>query len=189
MRAWREEGVPVTIVRPSHTYDERKVPLRGGWTAVERMRRGEPVVVHGDGTSLWVLTHHHDFARAFVPLLGDERAIGHAFHITSDEWLTWNQIYDIMARAAGATPTLVHVPSARIAREDAEWGANLLGDKAHSTIFDNAKIRSMVPGWRATTPFARGAEEIVAWFDADPARRTPDPDVDRLMDRLVADAR
>ena len=188
MRAYREQGTPVTIVRPSHTYDERKLPVRGGWTDVDRMRRGKPVVVHGDGTSLWVLTHARDFARAFVPLLGNEEAIGHAFHITADEWLAWNRIYEIVARAAGATPSLVHVPSARIARHDPALGAGLLGDKAHSMIFDNSKIRRIVPDWRATIPFARGAEEIVAWYDADPARRVVDPAVDRFMDRLVAEA-
>ena len=186
-RAWREEGFPVTIVRPSHTYDERSLPLHGGWTTVDRMRRGKPVVVHGDGTSLWVLTHHRDFARGFVGLLGDTRAIGHAFHITSDELLTWNQIYDIVARAAGTTAQVVHVPSTRIARYDAEWGAGLLGDAAHSMIFDNAKVRRLVPDYRATIPFSRGAEEIVAWYDADPARRAVDAARDQLMDRIIAE--
>ena len=189
MRAWREDGVPVTIVRPSHTYDERKLPVRGGWTAVDRMRRGLPVVVHGDGTSLWVLTHHTDFARGFVPLLGNEEAVGHAFHITSDEVLTWNRIYEMVARAAGVdAPRLVHVASDRIARFDAELGASLLGDKAHSVVFDNAKIRRVAPDFRATIPFARGAEEIVRWYDADPARRVVDAAFDRLTERLVADA-
>jgi nucleoside-diphosphate-sugar epimerase len=188
LRAWREEGFPVTIVRPSHTYDERTVPMDGGWTVVERMRRGKPVVVHGDGTSLWVLTHHRDFARAFVPLLGDERVLGHAVHITSDELLTWNQIHELFARAAGAPPPkLVHVPSDVIARHDAEWGASLLGDKAHSMAFDNAKVKRLVPGWSATTPFARGVEEIVAWHLADATRQAADPRVDGLMDRLVAE--
>jgi nucleoside-diphosphate-sugar epimerase len=186
MRAHREEGVPVTIVRPSHTYDARTLPFEGGWTTVERMRQGKPVVVHGDGTSLWVLTHHRDFARGFVGLLGNPQAIGHAFHITSDELLTWNQIHEFVAAAAGATPRLVHVPSDVIARHDGEWGAGLLGDKAHSMIFDNTKIRRVVPDYRATIPFARGAGEVVAWHDADPARRVVDPRVDALMDRLVA---
>jgi nucleoside-diphosphate-sugar epimerase len=136
---------------------------------------------------VWVLTHHRDFARGFVPLLGDERALGHAFHITSDELLTWNQIYEAVARAAGATPRLVHVPSERIARYDADWGASLLGDKAHSMIFDNSKLRRLVPDFRATIPFARGAEEIVAWYDADPARRVVDARMDALLDRIVAE--
>jgi nucleoside-diphosphate-sugar epimerase len=186
-RAYREEGFPATVVRPSHTYDERLLPMRGGYTAVDRMRRGAPVVVHGDGTSLWVMTHHRDFARGFVPLLGDERAVGHAFHITSDELLTWNQIYETVARAAGAAPRLVHVPSERIARHDADWGASLLGDKSHSMIFDNAKIRRLVPDFRPSIPFARGADEILAWYDADPARRVVDEAHDRLQDRIVAE--
>ena len=187
MRAHRDVGFPVTIVRPSHTYDERTLPMQGGWTVVDRMRRGQPVPVHGDGTSLWVLTHHRDFARGFVPLLGNPHAIGHAIHITSDELLTWNQIHETVARAAGVEPRLVHVPSERIARHDPEWGAGLLGDKAHSMIFDNAKIRRLVPDFRATIPFSRGAEEILAWYDADPARRRLDPSVDALMDRIVAE--
>ena len=187
MRAFREEGFPVTVVRPSHTYDPRKPPVRGGYTVIDRMRRGRPVLVHGDGTSVWVLTHHRDFARGFVGLLGDARAIGHAFHITSDELLTWNQIYETLARAAGVTARLVHVASDRIARYDADWGASLLGDKAHSMIFDNTKIRRLVPDFRATVPFARGAEEIVAWHDADPDRRGVDTELDRLMDRIIAE--
>jgi nucleoside-diphosphate-sugar epimerase len=186
-RAHREEGFPVTIVRPSHTYDERTLPMHGGWTVVDRMRRGKPALVHGDGTSLWVLTHHRDFAVGFVGLLANPQAIGHAFHITSDELLTWNQIHEAVARAAGVTPTLVHVASDRIAEYDAEWGAGLLGDKAHSMIFDNTQIRRVVPDFRPAVPFARGAEEIVAWHDADPARRAVDAGLDALMDRIIAD--
>jgi len=187
VRAYREEGFPITIVRPSHTYDERTLPMHGGWTVVDRMRRGKPVVVHGDGTSLWVLTHHRDFARGFVGLLGNPQALGGAFHITSDELLTWNQIHEIVAAAAGTSADVVHVPSDRIARYDAEWGAGLLGDKAHSMIFDNTQIRRLVPDYRATIPFARGAEEIVRWYDADPARQVVDRDVDALMDRIIAE--
>ena len=186
VRACREEKFPVTIVRPSHTYDERTLPVRGRWTVVERMRRGKPVVVHGDGTSVWVLTHRRDFAKGFVPLLGDSAAIGDTFHITSDEQLTWNQIYTLLGRAAGVEPTLVHVPSAVIAACDPEWGVSLLGDKTHSMIFDNAKIKRLAPGFAATIPFARGAAEIVAWHDADPSRRGIDEAFDRLNDRLVA---
>jgi nucleoside-diphosphate-sugar epimerase len=122
-----------------------------------------------------------------VGLLGREGAIGHAFHITSDELLTWNQIHEIVGRAAGGAPTLVHVPSRRIADHHAEWGASLLGDKAHSMIFDNAKIRRFVPEFRPSIPFARGAEEIVAWYDADPARQVVDPAFDAVMDRLAAE--
>ena len=149
--AFRESGFPATIVRPSHTYDQTSVPFDGGWTAMARMRQGKPVVVHGDGTSLWTLTHHLDFAQGFVPLLGHPRTIGEAFHITSDDVLTWNQIARSLASAAGVEARLVHVPSDAIAAADPEWGAGLLGDKAHSMIFDNSKLRSVVPGYRAPT--------------------------------------
>ena len=143
-RAYRDEGVPVTVVRPSHTYDRTRLPV-GGYTVVDRMRRGEKVIVHGDGSSLWVLTHHRDFAKGFGGLLGNPHAVGEAFHITSDELLTWNQIFETVARAAGAEAHIVHVPSKLIAAYDADWGAGLLGDKAHSMVFDNGKIKRVVP--------------------------------------------
>lgn len=184
--AYRETGFPVTIVRPTHTYDQTGTPFDGGWTVVERMRRGKPVVVHGDGTSLWVLTYHEDFARAFTALLGNPLTIGDAFHITSDEVLTWNHIYKIMAVAAGADPRLVHVASEKIAETIPDFGPRLLGDKAHSVIFDNSKIRAVAPGWAATTPFAQGAREIVAWHDADPRRKQIDEELDAAMDAIVA---
>ncbi len=186
VRAYRDDDFPVTIVRPSHTYDRTLLPMDGGYTVVDRMRRGKPVVVHGDGTSLWVLTHGRDFARAFAPLLGNPHALGESFHITSDEVLSWNAIFGTVARAAGAEAELVHVPSATIAAYDKGWGAGLLGDKSHSMVFDNAKIKRAVPGWAAEIPFARGADEIMRWYDADPSRRQVDPDLDRLMDTLVA---
>ena len=183
---YRENGFPATIVRPSHTYDATMVPLPGGWTTVERMRRGAEVVVPGDGTSLWVLTHNSDFAAGFTGLLGATSAIGEAFHITSHEVLTWNQIYTLMAEAAGVEPRLVHVASEAIAAADPELGASLLGDKAHSVIFDNAKVRRLVPDFTAKVPFARGAREIVDWYDGDPTRREVDEDTGRLLDALVA---
>ncbi len=187
MRAYRDEGFPVTIVRPAHTYDRTLLPFRGRYAVVDRMRRGKPVVVHGDGTSLWVLTHHRDFAKGFVGLLGNPRAIGEAYHITSDEALTWDQIYRIIARAAGvADPELVHVPSEVINAYQAEWGASLLGDKTHSVIFDNTKIRRLVPDFVATVPFVQGAQEVVDWFDADPARRAIDEGWNALLDRMIA---
>lgn len=182
--ARRKFGFPVTIVRPSHTYDERTVPVRGGWTVIDRMRRGKPVVVHGDGTGIWALTHHEDFARGFVPLLGHAAAVGEAFHITSEEQLTWNAIFTDLGRAAGARPRLVHVPSVVIAAHDPAWGDSLLGDKAHSRVFDNTKIRRIAPGFAAAVPFARGAAQIVAWHDADPARQRTDKGFDRLCDTL-----
>jgi nucleoside-diphosphate-sugar epimerase len=187
VRVYRETGFPMTIVRPSHTYDRTSVPCSGGgWTVIERMRAGRPVVVHGDGTSLWTLTHHADFAKAFVGLLGLPQAIGDSFHITSDEVLTWDQIHEILGAAGGAAPEIVHVPSDAIAALDEEWGRSLLGDKAHSVIFDNAKVKALVPDYVASIPFARGAREIVAWHDEDPARRAVDERMDVLMDALVA---
>jgi nucleoside-diphosphate-sugar epimerase len=183
---YRSEGFPATIVRPSHTYDQTLIPFDGGWTALARMRQGRPVVVHGDGTSLWTLTHHADFARGFVPLLGHPRTIGEAFHITSDDVLTWNQIAQSLAAAAGTSADIVHVPSDAIAAADPDWGAGLLGDKAHSMVFDNAKLRAVVPGYRAVIPFEQGAREIVAWYDADPARQRVDARIDAVMDKLAA---
>lgn len=184
--AYRERGFPATIIRPSHTYDGTSVPILGGWTAIERMRRGAPVVVQGDGTSLWTMTHTRDFAVAFVGLLGNDRAIGEAFHITSDEVLTWNQITDLLAHAAGTTASVVHIASESIARELPEHGPGLLGDKAHSVIFDNSKVKSLVPEYRAITRFWQGAREIAEWHDADTSRRVADPLLDAAFDRLVA---
>lgn len=184
--AFREDGFPVTIVRPSHTYDETLVPLHGGWTNIDRMRKGKPIIVHGDGSSIWTLTHHVDFAVGLVGLLGREGAIGEVFHITSDEWLSWDRIALLLARAAGCEPNVVHVPSDVLASYDRGWGDSLLGDKTHSMIFDNSKIRSFVPEFRPRIPFAQGAQEIVAWYDADPERRVTDPAFDALLDRIVA---
>jgi nucleoside-diphosphate-sugar epimerase len=183
--AYRDKGFPATIVRPSHTYDKTELPLHGGWTAVARMRQGKPVIVHGDGTSLWTLTHHADFAQGFVPLLGHPRTLGESFHITSDDVLTWDQITHALAAAAGVTADIVHVPSEVIAAADPEWGAGLLGDKAHSMVFDNAKLRSVVPGYRAVIPFEQGAREMIAWHDEDASRQRIDAGVDALSDKLA----
>lgn len=186
VRAYRDHGFPATVIRPSHTYDRTLVPLDGGWTAMERMRQGREVVVHGDGTSLWTLTHHEDFARGLVPLLGHPRTLGEAFHITSDDVLTWDQVVRALAAALGVEPRIVHVPSDAIAAADPEWGAGLLGDKAHSMVFDTTKLRRLVPDYATTIRFEQGAREIVAWHDADPARRTVDTRLDTVMDDLVA---
>jgi len=188
-RAQDEENFPCTVVRPSHTYDCTLVPPEGGWTVVDRMRRGEPVVVHGDGSSVWTLTHHRDFARGFVGLLGCDAAIGEAFHITSDEWLTWDRIHHLLARAADTWADIVHVPSEVIASYDRSWGDSLLGDKTHSMIFDNSKIRRFVPEFEATIPFEEGAEEIVGWYDGDSARKVVDEAFDNTMSRIITDWR
>lgn len=188
LNEYRSHNFPITIVRPSHTYDERTLPFTSRYTVINRMRTGKKVIIHGDGTSLWVLTHHRDFAKGFVGLLGNSRAIGETVHITSDEMLNWNQIYQIMAEKAGARHVeYVHIPSEVIASYDKDWGDNLLGDKAISMIFDNSKIKRLVPGFQATIPFSLGAEEVMTWFDANPARQIVDSKWDALMDRLVMD--
>jgi len=186
VEAYRAEGFPATIVRPSHTYDRTAVPAVGGWTVVDRMRRGKEIVVHGDGTSLWTLTHHTDFAKAFAGLLGNPRVLGESFHITSDEFLTWNAIMGQLAAAAGVgEPRIVHVPSDAIAAADAQWGSALLGDMTHSMVFDNTKIRAAVPGFAATIPFSTGAREIVKWYDEDESRRQVDEKFNATSDLLI----
>ena len=185
LRAYREEKFPFTVVRPSHTYSAVYVPVHGNWTTIDRMLRGLPVIVHGDGTSLWTLTHSSDFAKGFVGLMGNSHAIGEAYHITSDEWLTWNQIHEILASAAGVQPELVHVPSDLIAVYDPIWGESLLGDKAHSFILDNSKIKRVVPDFVCTTPFSRGAEEIIAWHRANPARQQVDENFNAICERIL----
>jgi len=179
LRAHLERRFPVTIVRPSYTYGDTWIPSATGvdYTPVYRLRRGLELLVPGDGTSLWTLTHNSDLARGIVGLLGNPRAIGEAFHITSDEVLSWNQIYAAIAAAVGAPLTLVHIPSDFIAKIDARRGASLLGDKAYSTIFDNSKIKKAVPDFVASVPFAEGIRRSVAWFDAEPARQRIDANV------------
>jgi len=186
VQAYREHKLPITIVRPSHTYDPSKIPLFGGYTTIWRMIQGQKVLVYGDGTSLWTLTHSKDFAKGFVPLLGNSRAIGEVFHITSDEWLNWNQIYEIIARELGVNPQLVHVPSDLVAAYDAEIGAGLLGDKSNSMIFDNSKIKQLVPDFTCTIPFSHGAREIVDWYAADPERQEVDKKLNQLIDEIIA---
>lgn len=187
MKAWRESGFPVTIVRPSHTYDRTMLPFRGNYTVLDRLQKGKPVVVHGDGTSLWTLTHHRDFARGFTGLLGNPQAIGHSFHITSDEVLSWNQIFEIVADAAGGTYHPVYIPSSKIAEADPDWGASLLGDKSHSMIFDNTKIKKLVPGFNAKIPFVQGAAEIVNWFTKHPEERKVDGVFNEILEKLIDD--
>jgi nucleoside-diphosphate-sugar epimerase len=183
--AYRESGFPMTIVRPSHTYDATLIPIDGGWTTLDRIRRGVPIVLHGDGTSLWTLTHSRDFARAFVGLLGNPHALGSAVQITSDESLTWNAIAGLFGSALGIEPRIVHVASGTLAQL-LPYGDGLLGDKAHSVVFDNSRVKSLVPGWQAVIPFAEGVQEIVEWYLADPARQEVDAELDAAFDRVVA---
>jgi nucleoside-diphosphate-sugar epimerase len=188
-QAGRESGFPFTIVRPSHTYDRTLLPFHDGYTTVARMRANKPVVVHGDGTSLWTMTHHCDFAVGLLGLLGNPGAIGQTFHITSDESLSWNQIYTIVGHAAGVEPQLVHIPSELIARYDPAWGDSLLGDKSHSMVFDNRKIHQFVPQFNPVIPFWQGAQEIIAWYDADAQRQVINEKSDLLQDTLIAAVR
>ena len=185
MEEYRERSFPITIVRPSHTYDCTLLPMRGGYTIIDRMRKGEKIIVHGDGTSLWAYTHHRDFAKGFIGLLGNRDSIGEAYHITTDEILTWNQLYEGIAGAARAQPHFVHIPSDFIARFDRDWGDSLLGDKSHSMIFDNTKIKRAVPDYIATIPFEQGAAEIIAWYDAEPSRQIVDQTFNNILDRII----
>lgn len=184
--AFREEGFPMTIVRPSHTYDTHIPTAVGdGYTVVDRIKRGQDVIVHGDGTSLWTLTHSADFAKGFVGLMGNSRTLGHAFHITSDEALTWNQIYEIIGHAVGASPRIVHIPSDFIARVNSGIGASLLGDKAKSILFDNAKIKYFVPDYLATISFREGIRRTLNWFETDIARQNIDTKSNNFFDRCL----
>jgi nucleoside-diphosphate-sugar epimerase len=190
MREYREKGFPVTIIRPTLTYGVTQIPAAVGswnhpWTLVDRMRKGKKIIVPGDGTSLWTMTHNSDLAKGFVGLMGNIRAIGHAFHITSEEVLTWNQIYGQIGAAAGAPPDIVHVASDFLAAFNPEELGNLVGDKAQCGIFDNSKIRSFVPGYLATVPFAEGVRESVRWFEAHPERCTIDDAFNALSDRII----
>jgi len=190
LAAYRDEGFPVTVVRPSLTYGDTQIALpvnswAKSYTAVDRMRRGRKVLVPGDGTSLWVITHNSDFAKGLVGLLGREQAIGHAFHITSDEVLSWDQIYRITAEAAGAEPNLVHIASDLLATAIPEMRGGLLGDKSASVVFDNTKIKRFVPGYCATVPYTEGVRRTLSWFDADPARRVIDEEANLRWDRLI----
>ena len=191
VRAYRDEGFPITIVRPSLTYGDSVVPLainswQQSYTAVARMRAGQPVIVPGDGLSLWTITHNSDFAKGLIGLVGHPGAIGHPFHITSDEALTWNQIYQFTAEAAGvAQPQLVHIASDFIAACLPEMTGTLLGDKSHSALFDNRKIRRFVPEFVATTRYRDGIARTIRWFDADPKRQVIDHAANEKWDRLI----
>ncbi len=191
MQAYRQDGFPVTIVRPSLTYGPSQIPLCvGSWqhpyTVIDRMRRGQKIIIPGDGTSLWVVTWNGDFAVGLLGLLGRPDALGEAFHITSDEVLTWNQIYQETGRALGLEPDFVHVSSELIAAYDPEMVGSLLGDKIHSLVFDNRKIKRFVPEFSARVSWAEGVRRSLAWFDADPSRRTIDAAANRLWDTIIA---
>lgn len=190
VKAYRNENFPITIVRPSHTYDKViPVPI-GGWneyTIVDRIKKGEKIIVPGDGTSLWSLTHSKDFAKGFVGILGLEQAIGEAFHITSDESLTWNQIHEIIADAVNAKPNIVHIASDFIGKYDDHLRDGLIGDKSNSVIFDNSKIKKYVPNFIATIPFSLGIKETINWFEEDPSKQIIKQESNELIDKIISD--
>jgi nucleoside-diphosphate-sugar epimerase len=189
MQAYRGEGFPVTIVRPSLTYDPNFPIAIGGWgcyTLADRLKKGLPIIVHGDGSSLWVVTHAEDFGRGFLGLLGNGQTLGHAFHITSDEVLTWDQIYRTIAEALGVEANIVHVASDFIAHVAPHLAGSLLGDKTWSVVFDNSKIKSFVPGFQASIPFRDGIRRTLAWFAADEKRQRVDEAVNAEMDHILA---
>ena len=190
MQAHREQLFPVTIVRPSLTYGVSQIPLCvGSWqypyTVIDRMKRGRPIIVPGDGTSLWVLTWNGDFAKGFLGLLGNPKAFGEAYHITSDEVLTWNQIYREVGRALGLNLEIVHLPSDLIAAYDPEALGGLTGDKINSSVFDNSKIKQLVPDFTCTVPWSEGVRRAIAWFEVDPSRQTIDERLNNIWDRIL----
>jgi nucleoside-diphosphate-sugar epimerase len=191
MKGYHDHGFPVTIVRPSYTYSQSQIPLclnssSHPYTVIDRMKQRKKIIVPGDGTSLWTLTWNGDFAKGFVGLLGRAEAIGQAFHITSDEVLTWNQIYGEAASALGVEPQIIHVSSDLIAAYDSRAVGSLIGDKANSVVFDNRKIKQFVPEFAATVSWAEGVRRSLAWYDADSNRRTIDDEAYQLWDKIIA---
>lgn len=189
MKVYRESGFPITIVRPSHTYGDYEVPMavhgkHGSFSVIDRIRKGKKVLVHGDGSSLWTLTHNTDFAKAFVGLMGNIHAIGEAVQITSDESLTWNQIYEIVGTALGRKPNIVHIPSDTILKAY-PGNEGLLGDKTHSVIFDNSKIKQLVPDFKATIRFDQGIRNTLNYILNHPGCQKPDPEFDAWTDQLI----
>jgi nucleoside-diphosphate-sugar epimerase len=191
MREYRQRGFPVTIVRPSLTYGPSQIPLCVGswqhpWTVIDRIKCGRKIIVPGDGTSLWVLTWNGDFARGFLGLLGRAQATGQAYHITSDEVLTWNQIYGEVGQALGLDLEIVHVPSDLIAAYDPDATGSLIGDKVNSTVFDNRKIKELVPEFVCNVSWAEGVRRAIAWHEADPAHCTIDEEANQTWNRILA---
>lgn len=186
-KAHRENGFPVTVIRPSHTYDDANPPLPGGWTVIERIARGAEIPVHGDGTSLWTLTHAEDFAQGLVGLLGSDRAIGETFHITGDDVLTWDQIYTLFATALGVPPRLVHVASEMypVVAPEWFWSGEFVGDLGHSAVFDNSKIRRFVPGFAPKLTFERAVPRMLQWRAEHPETTGGDTTTDAILDRIV----
>lgn len=192
MKEYRENGFPVTIIRPSHTYDERSVPLgvhgkNGSWQVIKRMTEGKPVIIHGDGSSLWTMTHNSDFAKGFCGLIGNPHAIGEAFQITNDETLTWDQIYQCIANALGVELKAVHVSSEFLASvSDYDFTGSLIGDKACSVVFDNSKLKRAVPEFKATVHFEQGVKNTIDYVLSHPELQIEDKEFDDWCDRVIA---
>jgi nucleoside-diphosphate-sugar epimerase len=191
MQAWREEGFPVTIIRPSLTYGPTQIALsvnswQHPWTVIDRMKRGKKIIIHGDGTSLWVMTWNGDFAKGLIGLLGNPKAIGEIFHITSDEALTWNQIFLEVYSALGLEPNIVHIPSDFIIAHDPEQLGTLTGDKSNSVVFDNNKIKRFVPDFHSRVNWSEGVRRSIQWFEQDSSRQTIDDEMNALWDRIIA---
>lgn len=187
MNVYKENNFPVTIVRPSHTYDETKNPLKENYLPFHRMKLGKPIIIHDDGNSTWTLTHTKDFAKGFVGLLGNSLTIGEAYQITSDETLTWNEIAKHLATCAGYELKIANIPSAFIKKYDDEWGDGLLGDKAHSVKFDNSKIRKIVPDFNPSIKFEQGAAEIADFYVHRKMDNYVNENLDQLMDKINYD--
>lgn len=191
MKMYRENGFPVTIIRPSHTYDERSIPVgahgkNGSWQVVKRMLEGKPVIVHGDGTSLWTMTFNSDFAKGFIGLMGNVHAIGETYHITSDESLTWNQIYQSLANALGVEYKPYYVPSDFLhAVSDYDFRGGLIGDKSNSVVFDNAKLKRAVPDFVATIRHDVGVKKAVEYVLSHPECQVEDPEFDAWCDKVI----
>jgi len=191
MQAYRQDGFPVTIIRPSLTYGPSQIPFCVGswshpWTVVDRMKRGQKVIIPGDGTSLWVMTWNADFAKGLVGLLGNEKTIGEAFQITADEVLSWNQIYLEAVQALGLAPDVIHIPSDLLAKFDDHYTGSLIGDKVNSVVFDNSKIKRFVPDYRCEVNWADGLRRSLDWFESHPEFRTIDEDANQLWDKIIA---
>jgi nucleoside-diphosphate-sugar epimerase len=190
MQAYRQDGFPVTIVRPSLTYGPSQIPLcvnswQHPYTVIERMKQGKKIIIPGDGTSLWVFTWNEDFAKGFLGLFGRKEAIGEAFQITSDEVLTWNQAYEEVGHALGVKLDVLHIASDLIAKYDEHALGSLIGDKVNSVVFDNSKIKRFVPDYECKIPWAEGVRRALAWFGADPARQTIDSEANQLWDKII----
>ncbi|MCX6169490.1 MAG: SDR family oxidoreductase [Ignavibacteriales bacterium] len=184
MKIFHENNFPITICRPSHTYDKTKISLYGGNTTLNRLKLGKQIIIHKDGNTLWTLTNARDFAKGFVGLLGNPKTIGEAYHITSDEVLTWNKIAEIIAEEAGCDLNVAYLPDDFISKYDAEWGYNLFGDKGYDTVFDNSKIKRIVPDFKATIPYSEGVKEIIDFFSHE-ENQIVNHELDNLMDKMI----